>query len=409
MSTTPVRDTVSALAVALHQQRLQKSMIMQTALAHLMSMTDAPHGWVVLFGANGDLADAYSSGDISGALTRTLWNKLLLQDLISQIRGEGRLVLWGALHTHERWEQVGHAALMQPGSAVGLPLYVDDQMIGAIILLHPQPQPFNDDLCAQLEDAGSVIAHALANAQQYEQLAAAYQTYTEADKLRHDLAAMIYHDLRGPLQNIVTSITRVERLLEGSPVGTHFLAIAERSAQQMTRMIKSLLDVERLEANALPLRVQMVDLQDLLLEAADSVHSLAQEADQALILQVDEGLPCVQADRDMVLRVVINLLENAVKHTPEGGRISLRAMQGDHGIYVSVQDSGSGIPKTMQNDIFDKFVRLKRDSKREGYGLGLAFCRLAVEAHGGRIWVESDPHGGAVFAFVLPAMETARV
>jgi signal transduction histidine kinase len=76
---------------------------------------------------------------------------------------------------------------------------------------------------------------------------------------------------------------------------------------------------------------------------------------------------------------------------------------------VSVQDSGSGIPKTMQNDIFDKFVRLKRDSKREGYGLGLAFCRLAVEAHGGRIWVESDPHGGAVFAFVLPAMETARV
>lgn len=382
---------------------------MQTALAHLMEMTDAPHGWIVLFGKHGDLADAYASGDVDGALTRTLWNKLLLQDLISQIRGEGRLVLWSALHTHERWEQVRRAALMQPGSAAGLPLYDDDQMIGAVILLHPQHYTFDDGLGVQLEEAGSIVAHALANAQQYEQLAAAYQTHTEADKLRHDLTAMTYHDLRGPLQNIVTSITRVERLLEGSPVGTHFLAIAQRSAQQMSRMLKSLLDAERLEADTLPLRVEPVDLQDLLLEAADSVHSLAQESDQALILQVDEGLPCVEVDRDMVLRVVINLLENAVKHTPEGGRISLRAMQGDRGIYVSVQDSGTGIPKQMQGNIFDKFVRLKRDNKREGYGLGLAFCRLAIEAHGGRIWVESDPHGGAVFAFVLPAIETARV
>jgi signal transduction histidine kinase len=114
----------------------------------------------------------------------------------------------------------------------------------------------------------------------------------------------------------------------------------------------------------------------------------------------------------MILRVVTNLIENAVKYTPHGGFIKLGAEVQDNMVRVSVADSGPGIPQNMQNQIFDKFSRIKYNGAPKGVGLGLAFCRLAVEAHGGRIWVESEPGHGSNFVFSLPLdarMEQAKV
>src|SRR5690606_11852505 len=103
-----------------------------------------------------------------------------------------------------------------------------------------------------------------------------------------------------------------------------------------------------------------------------------------------------------ILRVVTNRMENAVKYTPDGGSIMLGAALSDEGLVISVTDSGPGIPPHMQRQIFDKFNRVKYTDAPKGIGLGLAFCRLAVEAHGGRIWVESEVGRGSTFCFFLP-------
>jgi signal transduction histidine kinase len=113
-------------------------------------------------------------------------------------------------------------------------------------------------------------------------------------------------------------------------------------------------------------------------------------------------LPVLPLDVELVRRVVINLLDNAVKYTPPAGTITLSAATAPQQVIISVRDTGPGVSADDQHRIFDKFTRVQRQASPKGLGLGLAFCKLAVEAHGGRIWVDSDPEGGATFSFTLP-------
>jgi signal transduction histidine kinase len=114
------------------------------------------------------------------------------------------------------------------------------------------------------------------------------------------------------------------------------------------------------------------------------------------------NLPMVEADQDMIRRVISNLLDNAVKYTPAGGSIRLSAALEEGNVRFSIADSGPGIPTEERHRIFDKYSRIERVGAPKGLGLGLAFCRLAVKAHGGRLWVDSPPEGGAVFQFTIP-------
>jgi|FLYN01.1.fsa_nt_gi PAS domain S-box-containing protein len=227
----------------------------------------------------------------------------------------------------------------------------------------------------------------------------------ELEQLRHDLTAMVIHDLRGPLQTITTSLSTLARLLskngEASTAGIAQLGI--RATRQLTRMVESLLDIQRLEEGKAILNLKPTSLHSILAHAAEMVQPMAAESKQLLTFDLSAELPFVAIDADMILRVVINLIENAIKYTPEGGVIKLSAGLRDEAVYISVSDSGPGIPLNVQRQIFDKFSRVKYDEGPKGFGLGLAFCRLAVEAHGGQIWVDSDPDkGGATFSFTLP-------
>jgi K+-sensing histidine kinase KdpD len=113
-------------------------------------------------------------------------------------------------------------------------------------------------------------------------------------------------------------------------------------------------------------------------------------------------LPQIMADGDMIKRVLINLLENAIKYTPQGSQVTLGGSSKKTEVEMWVQDDGPGIPPAERERIFDKFTRLHKDDTARGFGLGLAYCRLAVEAHGGRIWVDGNPDSGACFKFTLP-------
>jgi K+-sensing histidine kinase KdpD len=146
----------------------------------------------------------------------------------------------------------------------------------------------------------------------------------------------------------------------------------------------------------------------LLADAAQIVLPSILSAGQKLQFDMASNMPMVEMDNDMILRVVINLLENAHKYTPEGGTLTLAARVDMDKIYFSVADTGPGIPNDLQLQIFDKFNRVKYQNAPVGIGLGLAFCRLAVIAHGGQIWVESDAKSGSKFIFTLPLISAPK-
>jgi two-component system, NtrC family, sensor histidine kinase KinB len=226
----------------------------------------------------------------------------------------------------------------------------------------------------------------------------------DLDRLREDMTSMIYHDVRSPLANIVSSLDMLTALSEGQENETlsSVVTIARRSTDRIQRLISSLLDINRLESGQAILSRQAVTPDMLANEAMEAVRPMTESRHQGLAGQIPEKLPAVWVDVDMVRRVLINLMENASKFTPPEGRIELGAKRDGDWIQMWVQDNGPGIPLADQERVFDKFTRLKTEGAPSGLGVGLAFCRLAVEGHGGKIRVESQPGQGARFVFTLP-------
>jgi signal transduction histidine kinase len=137
-------------------------------------------------------------------------------------------------------------------------------------------------------------------------------------------------------------------------------------------------------------------------EAIEQIQPVALNKGQNLTTRIFPGLPKVAADSDLILRVLTNLLDNATKFTPKGGNITLSVERTRQEVLFAVSDSGPGIPPESRLRVFDRFARLESAEGVKGTGLGLAFCKLAVEAHGGRIWVESETGYGSTFCFTLP-------
>jgi len=225
----------------------------------------------------------------------------------------------------------------------------------------------------------------------------------ELAELRTDLTSMIFHDLRSPIGNIISSLDVLQATLpESDETIESVLSIAMRSSRRASRLVESLLDLDRLETNRAVLNLSQASIGALIAEAVEEVHPTAEAKGQLLRMELPPRLPTLGIDVDMIRRVLINLLENAIKYARSGDQITVKATAEDDNVVVSVADSGPGIPADDLDKIFNKFTRVTGDDRPKGLGLGLAFCRLAVEAHGGRIWVESEEGEGSRFFFTLP-------
>ncbi|PWH12246.1 MAG: hypothetical protein DDG60_14490 [Anaerolineae bacterium] len=228
----------------------------------------------------------------------------------------------------------------------------------------------------------------------------------ELDALREDLSAMIYHDLRSPLGNILSSVEMLGASIPEAEQETTapFLKIARHSIARIERLINSLLDINRLEQNQPITERQAIGVQVLFDEVLEIVRPSLEGRNQTVEVRLEGNLRELDVDADMIRRVLINLVENAAKYTPVQGHIVLGAHPADEEPFLKiyVQDNGPGIPEADRERIFDKFTRLKNKTGARGLGVGLAFCKLAVQAHGGKIWVEDAPEHGAKFVFTLP-------
>lgn len=224
------------------------------------------------------------------------------------------------------------------------------------------------------------------------------------DALRETLTESIVHDLRAPLSNIISSLEFFNVFLpaEDNENLREVLSIASRSAARMFRLITSLLDINRLENGQSITERKWVDTAPLIYEAVDAVQPNADGKKQTIVTEIDKDLPQLWVDQDMITRVLINLLDNAVKYTPNEGKIVLAVGRNKDMVEFMVEDSGPGIPPEERDTVFNKFYRLRSEHKKTGFGLGLAFCKLAVEAHSGRIWVDDSQCQGSCFRFSLP-------
>jgi PAS domain S-box-containing protein len=227
------------------------------------------------------------------------------------------------------------------------------------------------------------------------------------ETMQEDLIAMVYHDLRSPLSNVLSSLDIMRSMDIEEPDIAQLLGIAGRSANRMQRLVSSLLDIRVIESGQRITNQQAVDPHKLVGDAVEAVMLMVGGKQQVLAVAVDDGLPPVWANEDMIQRVLINLLENASKFTPVEGQIIIGAASTAEGVQFWVQDSGPGIAVADQDRIFEKFTRLKSTAQVKGLGLGLAFCRLAVQAHDGRIWVDNSLEVGSRFIFLLPVMAGA--
>lgn len=225
------------------------------------------------------------------------------------------------------------------------------------------------------------------------------------DDLRNDLVAMIYHDLRSPLANVVASLDLMNNLLANSEDESlrGLVSIAERSTDRMQRLISSLLDTYRLEEGQPIANRKIVLPEKLLQDTVEAVRPTLESKEQTIRQEIGPFLPAISVDEDMMRRVLLNLLENASKFSPSHSEIETGVEQRENQALFWVRDHGTGIPPEDQERIFEKFSRLQLTKATKGIGLGLSFCRTAVMAHDGKIWVESKVGEGSTFFITLPA------
>ena len=239
-----------------------------------------------------------------------------------------------------------------------------------------------------------------------------WRDVTEArrqEALRQELSNMIVHDLRNPITSIASSLLMLRELLEEgeeTPLLIEVVETARSSTTYLLNLVQSILDVARMEQGQMALDCESRPLGDCVQDAIHSLNSQALRAHVTLTADIPPDLPPVWADEEKIRRVLMNLLDNAIRHTPQGGRvhISARLNAEQNQVITCVSDSGPGVPPEARTRIFEKYAQLHHGtpSGYRGVGLGLTFCKLAVEAHGGQIWVDDANLGGAAFCFSLP-------
>jgi len=238
-----------------------------------------------------------------------------------------------------------------------------------------------------------------------ETLAVRNAKLEELEGLKETLTQTLVHDLKNPLAAVLGNLELMERKADESVL--HLVRRSKAAAWRMHQMILNLLDIGQLEEGKLLLRLESVDAGSLVRKACQEMEGGAAQRGVRLEISADDGAAVLRGDSAVLRRVLDNLLANAIEHSPQGGVVRVAVTLADEGVELAVSDQGPGVPPEFRDRIFEKFQRLESRKSLPGAnrGLGLTFCRLAVEAHGGTIWVDDAPSGGALFRALLPATE----
>jgi len=278
-------------------------------------------------------------------------------------------------------------------SLIAAPLAVRGRLIGVLEAVNKQDgESFSEEDLEILVVLADQAAVAIENAVLFQQ---------------SDLVAEMVHEMRTPLTSIIGYAEMLQRDDISEEDRRDFAHTIQREAARLSRMASDFLELARLESGRAFLNREEVSLESVVEDTMALLRPQAEQKGLVLQAQVEEGLPPVNADRQRLHQVLVNLVGNAVKYCRQGDRITISARVAGAEAVICVTDTGPGIPQEAQERLFERFYRLPHaEEQAEGAGLGLAITRKIVEAHGGRIWVESEEGGGATFCLTLPLGET---
>jgi two-component system phosphate regulon sensor histidine kinase PhoR len=232
----------------------------------------------------------------------------------------------------------------------------------------------------------------------------------QAETVRREFVANVSHELRTPVAALKALVETLQDGALGEPdVARDFLARMHVEVDGLAQLVEELLELSRIESGRVALRLQPMDLASVVATAVERLRPQAERQGLNVAVDLPSDLPTVQADSERIQQVIVNLVHNAVKFTPPGGRIAVTAERGNGEVAVSVADTGAGISPDALARLFERFYKADRARASGGTGLGLAIAKHLVQAHGGRIWAESPGEGqGATFTFALPQSTSAN-
>ncbi len=283
-----------------------------------------------------------------------------------------------------------------------LPLKTSRHTVGVLSIKPMDPAiPLNPDQRRILESFSNQTAQAIERVRLAEQ-ARQIKLLQAAEKLQNALLNSISHDLRTPLVSITGALTTLETQGEvlASSARQSLVETAREEADRLNRLVGNLLDMTRLEAGALKVKRDPADMQDIIGTAIGQMDDRLNS--RTLKVMVPDSLPLVSLDFVLIVHVLTNLLDNALKYSPQNSALDIQARLVEKEIQISILDRGLGIPQDDLEKIFDKFYRVQRPEQVSGTGLGLAICKGIVEAHGGRIWALNRDDGGTAMTISLP-------
>ncbi|HAV43513.1 TPA: hypothetical protein DCX15_05805 [bacterium] len=298
-------------------------------------------------------------------------------------------------------------------SSLCVPVLFLNELVGIISLCRTKTiEDFNEDDLKVLWIFAGQAGQAITNARFYEELEKKVEERTreleeanerlkELDRLKDSFIDTASHELRTPLSSIksYTEILLTQDVDKSTSL--EFLRIINHEADRLTRLVNNLLSIPAIEGGMIIFKMTEVDLvHEVISRAISLIQPIAEEKEIKIVSDIQDGLPKVKGNKDALIQVVENLLDNAVKFTHQGGQIEVRAYEQDDTVQVSVRDSGVGIKKEDFEQIFEKFSQVRKRPK--GMGLGLSICQEVVKQHQGRIWVESKLGQGSTFHFTLP-------
>lgn len=327
--------------------------------------------------------------------------------LISEIFADGKVHTANAIEfQNEAYDKLRETSGVK--SYLFVPLKVEEKNIGLFCFCSKTQNFFNDDKIRLAELMAGQTAAIVENARIHNHLKKANAELERLNSVKNDFVSMVSHELRTPL-TAIKGFVHVVLNEEAGKINEQqkkFLSIVDQSSNHLNRLIGDLLDLSKIESGLIILKLEQLDLVDVVRKSVETNINQIENKDIKLHLEIDKELPKINGDHSRLMQVYNNLIANAVKFTDLGGQITITVKEKGDFVCSSISDTGIGIPKAEHKKIFDKFYQVDSTHTRivGGTGLGLFIVRTIVELHGGNIWLDSTPGSGSTFSFLLPAI-----
>jgi signal transduction histidine kinase len=292
-------------------------------------------------------------------------------------------------------------------SELAVPIRIGNEVVGVLNIEDTRLHAFDETDAVVLDTLCDQIGGAMKNARLYDEVRRANLKLTELDRMKSDFLGIVSHDFRSPLASIILAARALIKRQENADPQRmlEYLTIIVDQANRLSMLAEDTLSITKMESGQLNYFYRVVNVERLIKDAAALVNFSRRHS---IEYHVDGTVSYIKGDQTKLRQVLQNLLSNAVKYSPRGGKVMVTAIDaGEDGLQVSVSDEGIGIPADQVDRLFQKFSRIDTAEAREikGSGLGLWICREIVRAHGGEIWVESDPGKGSTFTFTLKKVQ----